>query len=288
MTVIYIDVLIGLNIYITYFLLLATESLSKSKSKPLRRGMSACAGGLSSLLILAPDLPFLLLLLIKLGIAALLIWINFGFQARAVFVKRVLIFFGVNFIFAGFMIAVWLLFSPPRLAIRNGTVYYHLSALTLIVSTVLAYGAVRLLEWILARRIHPRQLCEAEVTVNGKQASLTVFLDTGNKACSASGLPAVLCTASSLRDVVPPEVLACMENVEAVTALSGGQWASRIQMIPYHAVGGKGILAGFQPDSFAIVKNGEKTIRSCVLVPVFEPLSDGEANAIAGEALFQE
>lgn len=288
MTVIYIDVLIGLNIYITYFLLLATESLSKSKSKAFRRGLASCAGGLSALIILAPDLPFVFLLLIKLAVAALLIWINFGFQSRAVFLKRVLIFFGVNFIFAGFMIALWFLFAPPKLAIRNGTVYYHLSALTLIVSTILAYGAVRLLEWLLARRIHPKRLYEAEITVDGKQTALTIFLDTGNKACSISGLPAVLCTAQSLRDIVPQEVLACMQNVEAVTALSGQQWASRIQMVPYHTVGSKGILAGFEPDSFAIIQNGEKIVRPCVLAPVFEPLSDGEADAIASETLFEE
>lgn len=288
MTVIYIDVLVGLNIYITYFLLLAAESLSKSQSKALRRGLSSCLGGLAALIILAPELPFLLLIVVKLAVACLLVWINFGFRSRGIFIKRVLIFLGVNFIFAGFMIAVWFLFSPPKLAIRNGTVYYHLSALTLIFSTILAYGAVRLLEWILAGRIHPKQLYDAEVTVDGRQVTLTVFLDTGNKACSVSGLPAVLCSAKALRDIVPQDVLACMQNIEAITALSGHQWASRIQMVPYHAVGSKGILAGFQPDSFAIIQNGKKIDCPCVLAPMFEPLSDGEADAIAGEALFQE
>ncbi len=288
MTVIYIDVLIGLNIYITYFLLLATESLSKSKSKTLRRGLASCAGGFSSLIILAPDLPFVLLLLIKLAMAAAIVWVGFGFQARGVFLKRVLIFLGANFLFAGFMIAIWFLFTPAKLAIRNGTVYYHLSALTLIISTILAYGVVRLLEWLLARRIHPRQLCQAEVSVDGNQTVLTVFLDTGNKAYSVSGLPAVFCTTQSLRNIVPQDVLACMRDIEAVTALSGHQWASRIQMVPYHSVGGKGILAGFAPDSFAMIQSGEKRTRDCVLVPVFQPLSDGEADAIAGETLFQE
>lgn len=288
MTVIYIDVLVGLNIYITYFLLLAAESLSKSKAKALRRGLSSCVGGLAALIILAPDLPFLLLIVVKFAVACLLVWINFGFRSRGIFVKRVLIFFGVNFVFAGFMIAVWFLFSPPKLAIRNGTVYYHLSALTLIVSTILAYGAVRLLEWILARRIHPKQLYDAEVTVDGRQVAFTVFLDTGNKACSISGLPAVLCSAKVLRGIVPQDVLACMQNIEAITALSGHQWASRIQMVPYRAVGNKGILSGFQPDSFAIIQNGKKIDCPCVLVPMFESLSDGEADAIAGEALFQE
>lgn len=288
MTVIYIDVLVGLNIYITYFLLLATESLSKSKAKTLRRGLSSCAGGLAALIILAPDLPFVLLLFVKLAVASLLVWINFGFRSRGIFIKRVLIFFGVNFVFAGFMIAVWFLFSPPKLAIRNGTVYYHLSALTLIVSTILAYGAVRLLEWILARRIHPKQLYDAEVTVDGRQTTLTVFLDTGNRACSVSGLPAVLCCAKALQDIVPQNVLACMQNIETVAALSGQQWASRIQMVPYHAVGGKGILASFQPDSFVIIQNGERIVHPCVLAPVYEPLSDGEADAIAGEMLFEQ
>ncbi|MEG2596886.1 MAG: sigma-E processing peptidase SpoIIGA [Oscillospiraceae bacterium] len=288
MTVIYIDVLIGLNIYITYFLLLAAESLSKVKSPVWRRGIASSVGGFFSLMILAPDIPFMLLAMIKLLLAAILILLDFGYKARAVFLKRVLIFFGVNFIFAGFMIAVWLIFTPPKLAIRNGTIYYHFSAITLMVSTIAAYGAVRILEQILSRSLRKQQIFIAEVQVDGQQAALSVFLDTGNHACSVSGLPVVFCTASALKDIVPPEILTCMKDIGDLSALNGRRWASRVQIVPYHVIHGKGILAGFQPDSFVLLDHDKKIERNCVLVPVFEPLSDGETNAIAGEALFYD
>ena len=54
---IYVDVLVALNLYVTWFLLLASEALSGRPCKRWRRGLAALAGGLSSLAIFLPGLP---------------------------------------------------------------------------------------------------------------------------------------------------------------------------------------------------------------------------------------
>ena len=135
---IYVDVLVALNLYVTWFLLLASEALSGRPCRRWRRGLAALAGGLSSLAIFLPELPFLPLFFIKLGLAAVITWIAGG---RAGFWRRMGFFFAANFLFAGVIIALWLMAAPPRLIIRNGVVYYHIQAMTLAVSTVIAYAA---------------------------------------------------------------------------------------------------------------------------------------------------
>ena len=58
MVTVYADVLVGMNLYVTWFLLLASERLAGVRSSSLRRGLAALCGGLASLLIFLPELPF--------------------------------------------------------------------------------------------------------------------------------------------------------------------------------------------------------------------------------------
>ena len=169
------DVLIALNLYITWFLLLAAERLAESRSPAWRRGLASLAGGVASLTILLPELPFLVLLLEKLGLAAAITWIAGGYGGWRRFCKRMGFFFGANFLFAGCMIALWLIAAPPRLTIRNGTVYYHIPALTLALSTIFAYGAVRLLVFFRERRVPERLVYRAEIELGGKRRRAACF-----------------------------------------------------------------------------------------------------------------
>ena len=163
---IYVDVLVALNLYVTWFLLLASEALSGRPCKRWRRGLAALAGGLSSLAIFLPELPFLPLFLIKLGLAAAITWIAGGAMG---FWRRMGFFFAANFLFAGVMIALWLMAAPPRLIIRNGVVYYHIQAMTLAVSTVIAYGAARLYVLLREKTAAKDRVFSARLGYQGKE-----------------------------------------------------------------------------------------------------------------------
>lgn len=282
MQTIYIDVLIGTNIYVTYILMLATEALIKSHATPVRRGICAFTGGVLSLIIIFPELNFLFLNILKLAIASILVFVNFGFKSIAIFIKRMIVFFAINTLFAGLMILIWFIFAPPKLIIKNSVVYYHLSPLTLIISTIIAYGVTRLLVLITTRSTPKSKLFKAEVSLNGKKTYITVFLDTGNKAFSLNGLPVVLCNAKSLSNIMPQETLICMQDIEALSSINN----LKTQIIPYNTIAEKGILAGFIPDAFILNKDNKRVSCSCIIAPVFKAISDGEADAIAGEALF--
>ncbi len=277
MTIIYIDVLIGLNIYVTYILLLATETFLKTEQNNLRRGFSSLAGGVLSLTIFLPELDFILSLLLKFISALIIVFINFN---RKLIFKKVLVFFAVNSLFAGVMTAVWQIFTPPKLVIKNGVFYYHFQAITLIVSTIIAYGISKILNLIFRRETINESLFNAKVSLNGKNTIIKIFLDTGNKAFSIGGLPAVFCDAKKLYGVVPDETLESIKNRD----FPKSSMRFKTQIVPFETIEKNGVLIGIKPDSFTLIGNNKDV--SCVIVPLFKKLNT-EADAIAGEALFK-
>ena len=274
---IYADVLVALNLYVTWFLLLASEALSGRPCRRWRRGLAALAGGLSSLAIFLPELPFWLLAAFKLALAAAITGIAGG---RGGFFRRMGFFFAANFLFAGVMIALWLLAAPPRLVIRNGVVYYHIPAMTLAVSTVLAYGAVRIFALLREKTAARERTFTARLGFGGREVLLRVLLDTGNRLKSMGGLPGVICDRRALEGLLPPELLEALENPGAGPAC--GKWRDRVRLIPCETVGGGSLLAGFRPDYFK-PEGGEPV--PCLAAVSRKPLRDG-FEAIAGAECF--
>ena len=82
---VYIDVLIGVNLFINYFLLLA---VARFLHLPVRRGRmiaGAALGAFYALSIFLPELPSILALLIKLLMSATIIWAAFPLQGWKLF-----------------------------------------------------------------------------------------------------------------------------------------------------------------------------------------------------------
>lgn len=279
MTVIYIDVLIGLNIYVTYILLLAEETILKSDSTAIKRGIASLAGGMLSLVILLPELNLILSAFSKLFSAFIIVLINFRFFSFKVFLRRVIVFFAISSLFAGIMTALWQVFTPPKLVMKNGVFYYHFSAVTLIISTIIAYGVVKLLNIIFSRKTTPERFFDAQISLDGKNTLLKVFLDTGNKAFSINGLPAVFCDAKKLHGVISEDVLENIKNND----IPRNSMRFKTQMVPFETIEKNGIMMGIKPDSFTLIKNNISV--PCVVVPIFRNIGT-EADAIAGEALF--
>ena len=82
MKTVYIDVLITVNIFVDFFLILCTQKLLNIRAKLLRIIFGSLAGGVFSLAALLPPIPFGLNFLSDLLFAALIILIAFGFRVQ--------------------------------------------------------------------------------------------------------------------------------------------------------------------------------------------------------------
>ena len=280
--VIYIDILLGINLYITWLLLLAAEKLSGMQPRLWRKVLAAALGSASSLMILLPPLSDLVSAAIKLLSGILLAVIAFGFSPLRRFCKALFWFYGANFLFLGCATLLWMLLEPPRLALRNGFVYYHISALSLILATIAAYSAVRAIAWLSARKLPQNTLRCAAVTVGGDTVSLTVFYDSGNRLYSLSGLPVVICFERRLAALLPPELLSAGQDPSLLSALPKS-WSSRVELIPCSSVGGEKLLPAFRPDRFSF---DNAPPLPCLIALSPTPFLDGEADAIGGEGIF--
>ena len=252
--------------------------------------MSAVVGSLFSLLIFFDNIRFLLITLIKLPLAAVLVLIAFGYHSKSLYIKSVLSFFAVNFIFGGVMMAVWMFISPSGMYFRNGTVYFNISALTLIAGTLIAYFLIQVVSYLLDNRVKKTELMNVVVEADGKQVVLSGFWDTGNKLSDRiSGMPVVICEFCSIKELIPLEIqnVFLTNSIDGLARLEQHEWIQRIRMVPFQVVDHSGMLTAFRPDHFYFIyKNGKKSKDKKVLIGVTDSrLSHGEYNAILSTTL---
>ena len=123
---VYADVLMIVNIYLTYFFIKFLSLIFHIKAKARRIAFGSVFGGISSLLILLP-INDLIITLLKL-IAVIIIILVCGFaKDKYDMLKFSLTYILVNIIFTGLCFAVWKLTRGKMIYVKNFTVYFDVS-----------------------------------------------------------------------------------------------------------------------------------------------------------------
>ena len=265
MQTIYLDVLVALNLYITWAMLYCCSVLTHRKAGRPRIGLGALAGGLSALIMLLPDLGAAALFPIRLALAGGIILIAFGWQGLRGFVRLTLVFFMVSLLFAGGMVGLYALFSPPGMAVRNGAVYFHVSALTLVAATLLGCGAAKLLSAVLEKRMPAAFTERFRAAAFGQQTILTLYIDTGNRLTSF-GSPVAVVSADALRKLLPAEVIACAGDVSLIPSLSEG-WKGKLRLVPCRTAAGQRLFPAVPAD---LTRERDGAVFHCLLAMTVE------------------
>lgn len=262
---IYVDVLIFLNVFITYFLLLGVQKLLKLKTSTKRLILSSLAGGIFSLLALLPELSFVLSILYKLSVASVLVLIAFRKCHIKEFAKRTFTFFVVSFLFCGIMIMLYSLLKPNNLVIINDVVYFHISPLFLLSSTVICYLILRIYQHITRRRNSLHHIYSVTVFLKSKSVTFDGRIDTG---CSLtepfSGADVIIAEKSVLKNLAYDE--------------------SNMRVIPFSSLGGSGIIKGFRADDVYI---NNIRIEKEIYIGACENIIVGEVKAIINSNIIE-
>lgn len=145
--------LVIVNFFITFLLLLACSKLCKEQAKTARLVLAAFIGGAYSLVLLFDKLAFAVSLLGKVSAACVIVFAAFGKRPFWLFIKNVAVFMFVNFVFLGVIIGGWMIFKPTGVVINNSTVYFDVSVKILLASAAAAYAATVLIIRLYNRRI---------------------------------------------------------------------------------------------------------------------------------------
>ncbi len=251
--IIYIDVLILLNIIITFLLLLGTSSLLSLSPKPVRYMAGSLLGGASSLVILMPEMGFVLSVLTKLIFSLMIVVSVYNPKRLRVALKETAYFFAVSFIFAGMMMFAASLPGVSVVQYRNGAAYINLSFFSLISACVICYVITFILGKVTSHKASGDIRFTVLIENGGVFAETQAILDTGNALTDPfTGESVIVGDIAALRNVMPPEIGKYYNNEDVGGAL---------RLLPCKTVSSDALLPCFRPDRVEI--NGEDT--SCIL-----------------------
>ncbi len=275
--VIYGDILLLLNWWIDYLLLLGVRRALFGGGAPWRMALGALVGALCSFVLFLPPLPFWLFLAVRLLSALGMVAVAFRWQGWIEMTRRVLLLFAFSAGLAGLCGALYFFLAPNGFYVYNGVVYYSVPPLLLVALTVVCYGLLEGARWLMRRRAPRSHLHRVRLSQGGHSVQITCLYDSGNHLTEPfSGWPVLVVertTAERLVEVPP--------SVEALPAQSEVRW----RLVPFDTVGNSGVLPAFVPkEAVVVTAQGEQSLMPCY-VAVCDRLGRGEYRGLMGSAM---
>lgn len=201
---VYIDVLVILNLYINYLLIRSAALITRKNISPKRCLLAASVGAAGALVILLPELPFIVIALEKTTLGVLVTLAAFGRQKPVDFAVSLLFFLLVSFVYGGLMTALWTFCAPFGMVFGNGVAYFGIPIWAIIMFTAAAYLAVRLTRYFADRRLKCARICTVRIASNGTEIPLRGLCDTGNGLTDIfSGKPVIVCKYDKIAEITP-------------------------------------------------------------------------------------
>ena len=258
---IYIDILVIINIYVTFFLIKATALFMHLHLSNLRYILGSMLGGLSSLVILLPSLILPLNVLVKCVTGLVIAIVSFGYVDFRSFIRKFFLFMLINLVFAGVMLLLWLFSAPLDMVYNNGVVYFDISFLVITVSTLISYFVIKLVRYIFDLKCAADVKYSVVIVYNRSQVILEGLADSGNSLVDfVTGLPVIICSIAECKAAAP-------EGIE--NALSGECTIKGIRILPYSTIGKSGIAVAYKPDKI-IISDGKTSKEVNALIGISE------------------
>lgn len=276
MRVIYIDILLFLNFYITYFLIVGTGCLLHREIIFSRRLLSAVCGAFSSLIILVPQLPIIPSAAVKLVFSSVIVLAAFGFGSVKGFLKNTVLFFLVNCVYAGIMLGLWLFSAPMGMVYNNGVSYFELPMWVIMLTTAAAYLVLRAVRYFTDAKTALEKKYELLITTEKGSVRLSALPDSGNRLTDFfSGLPVIFCSIESCGSICPDGVIGQLSSETA-----SAEYVKGIRLIPCTTVSGGTTAVCFKPQKIVIFDGKEEKPVSALVGFTRNGLSNKDFEAI--------
>lgn len=280
---VYADVLIVVNLFVNYALLLCSSMIMKRHVTSLRLFIGAAVGAFYGLVIFLPQLPDVVEILMRIIASALIVFATFGYRNIRSFLRCFCTFFAVSFAFGGIMLVLWVTVAPIGMVYNNGAVYFDINLTVLAASTVVSFAVVSLIANFTQRHAPKESTAIVTVYNKGRTVTLKALIDTGNSLTeSFSGYPVILGEMGYLEKVIPKVIKEFVDG-DDVSA------SPEIRLVVHKTVSGTGVLPVFRPDYIEV-----KTISKCIktnevyIGVTSGNLASGEYEMILNPTLFDE
>ncbi len=292
MPVIYLDVLLAVNLLVDFLLLTATAFLLHLPTKRWRLVLAAGVGSASAGLVFLPALPLPITLLAKLLTAAILVAVAFRQRGVRLYIKQLAVFFGVSVMFAGVAFGLWTWFAPADMAVINGVVYYDVPPVWLVVFSLISYGLLRLYDRIRRQKVPAGAMYRLRIDGGAGMVELNALYDTGHHVTEQfSGSPVVIVQYAALAPSLTANLRDSLSHLldgKGDTLSAHAALKSRLRLIPFHSMGGEGVIPAFRPVGLLISEGkGNWTDIGGAYVAVSRKLQSREYEALVGSDLME-
>jgi len=257
---IYADMVFIINLMMNSVILLLTAWISGVNYKLWRIVLAATVGSCYVLVSLLPGIIIVDHVLFKVIISLILILLAFGVQSGHFLLLLMASFYMVAFALGGAVVGWSYFWQTSHYIGSSGILIANPSWIHLLWGS--SIGIFLIL--IVVRRMLPRMtryhnLYQVKLEYQGRTVELTGMLDTGNGLYTVIGrTPAILVNQYAIEPILSEQVVAFLRNNTSEMWLTNLDkcrdlaWISRIQIIPYHAIGSKSMLLAFRPDRFMV------------------------------------
>lgn len=264
--VVYYDELLLINFILNTIILSLTAWSANSPAAKKRIISGALLGSIYSLGELLPAWALLYAPLSKLLFAAFLIAVVFGRQPLRRFGILVVIFFVNSFVLGGAVIGWFYFFQSVPIQFQPSS--FEITGYQLAGGGIVGIGLIVIWSRSFTKTFSRKNICfQLKICYEGQVIELNGLLDTGNRLYSPLGhRPVLLVDQEALLGLLPRTIMEYLTTnrdclLETIHNVPDVNFMSRLELIPYQAVGVKSWLAGFRPDWVEV-----KSVRSQAVV----------------------
>ena len=256
--VLYVDILAAVSLFVNYFILTATSKFFCIKLKTSRLIWGELISIIFSMYIFLPEPAAWISFLIKLAMACAIVLTVFEIKSFKMFLKILACFYSISFAFSGIMFFVWCIWKPKGMIINNGVVYFNISPVILIFSTVIAYASIEIINRVTGKKEIKNRWCDIKVSFEGKNAVFKAKIDTCNSLKEPfSNLPVIVARSSTISSLFPENINFELNSESNTEENIFKKTDFKMRIVPFKTVSGEGILPAFKPD-FIYISDGIK------------------------------
>lgn len=266
------------NFIINFLILYINRILIRDNTKTIRLIIGSAIASLYSLIFFYPALEILANPISKILLSMVIIRISFNYSNLRVFLKELMGFYIISFIFAGATIGIFYSSGSlnsilnTKVDLLNGFPVKYL-VIGVVISIIMAKAVF---QYFHLRSTRENYIAAVTISYNGQIIQLSALLDTGHSLRDPFTKKGILIIEyEKLREYLPEKtwnlLIANEENnyKEVEDLLNKLQKEISITIIPFKSIGRSGMLFAFRPDSVTINYLNKETKREDLLIGIY-------------------
>ncbi len=290
---VYLDIVFLENVLMNYIIIFATGVVIKEELKKWRMFFGSCVGAVYTIVMYLNIIPIYSNFIMKLILSFVIVYISFKPRSVKKFIKDLIIFYLVSFVFGGCVFALMYFVQPKMAQIKNGVFVGAYPLKVALIGGIVAFIIVQISFKMVKTRLNKKDMIfDIEVLINGNSTKIKGLLDTGNLLKDPiTGFPVIVIEHKSLYSVIPEDVLNNLNKImggdtdELIKDEKFSEIISRFRIIPFSSIGKQnGLLLGIKADSVKIILDEKIENINNVIIGIYDKsfTKNGMYSAIFG------